>query len=84
MEPQAAPLQPAPTILQETLVFEVPLTVAVNCWLPPMTTLTAAGVTLTEIGPAMLTVALPDFVLSATEVAVILTWFGVGALLGAV
>jgi hypothetical protein len=84
MEPHAAPLQPAPTTLQETPVFEVPLTVAVNCWVPPITTWTAAGAMFTDIGPLMLTVALADLVLSATEVAVIVTWFGVGALPGAV
>ena len=39
---------------------------------------------LTDIGALMLTIALPDLVLSAMEVAVTLTWFGEGALLGAV
>jgi len=42
------------------------LTTAITIW-------TAAGAILTEIGPVMLTVALPDLVLSATEVAVTLT-----------
>jgi hypothetical protein len=31
MVPQLVPLQPLPETAQETLVFEVPLTVAVNC-----------------------------------------------------
>ena len=83
-EPQAAPLQPMPATLHDTAVFVVPLTVAENCLLLPMTTWTATGSMLTDIVSLMLTVALPDLVLSATEIAVTLTWFGVGALLGAV
>jgi len=49
-----------------------------------MTTSAVAGETLTDIGPERVTVALPDLVLSATEVAVTITWFGVGGLPGAV
>jgi len=39
---------------------------------------------LTEIGSLMVTVAWPDLELSATEVAVTVTWSGVGATPGAV
>jgi hypothetical protein len=49
-----------------------------------MTTSAVAGETLTDIGPERVTVALPDLVLSATDVAVTVTWFGFGALAGAV
>ena len=84
MVPHAAPLQPEPARLQETLVLEVPVTVAVNCWLLPITTWTESGAMLTETVSLMVTVAWPDLVLSATEVAVIVTWFGEGATLGAV
>ena len=71
--PQAVPLHPVPTTLHETLVLEVPLTVAVNCWLLPITTCADTGAMLTDTGPAMLTVAWPALVLSATEVAVTVT-----------
>jgi len=62
----------------------VPLTVAVNCWLLPITTWTESGAMLTEIGSLMVTVAWPLLVPSETEVAVTVTEFGVGATLGAV
>jgi hypothetical protein len=84
MLPQAAPLQPVPVTLQETLVLEMPLTVAVNCWLPPITTCAETGAMLTDTGPLTVTVAWPVLALSATEVAVTVTWFGVGTVPGAV
>ena len=67
-----------------TAVFEVPLTVALNCWLVLITTCAVAGETLTETGPVTLTVALADFVESATDVAVTVTCRGFGGLAGAV
>jgi hypothetical protein len=70
--------------LHDTAVFVVPVTVAVNCWLPPIVTWAPGGAMLTDIAWTMLTVALPALVESATEVAVILTWFGVGTVPGAV
>lgn len=42
-EPQAAPLQPEPLKLQFTLVFELPVTVALNCCVAPLTTLALVG-----------------------------------------
>jgi hypothetical protein len=62
----------------------MPVTAAENCWLPPTTTCTETGDILTETGPAIVTIALPDLALSATDVAVIFTRFGAGTLAGAV
>jgi hypothetical protein len=70
MVPQDVPLQPLPTTLQETPVLEVPRTVVENCWLPPITTSTAVGEIYTDTGPVISTVARPDLLPSATEVAV--------------
>jgi hypothetical protein len=71
-------------MLQVTLVFDVLLTVAVNSWVVPITTWAVDGETDTEIGRIIVTDAVPDFVGSATEVAVINTSAGVGAVAGAV
>ena len=43
MVPHAAPLQPAPLILQVTAAFELPVTVAVNCWFAPAVTVVLLG-----------------------------------------
>jgi hypothetical protein len=82
--PHAVPLQPLPVTLHETALLDVPLTVAENWWEPPMTTCAELGEMLTEIGPLMVTVAVPDFEGSATEVAVTDTWGDVGETDGAV
>ena len=82
--PQAAPVQPLPTMLQVTAVFVVPRTVAANCCLPPMINCAAAGATVTEMGTVIVTDAVLDFVESATEVAVTDIWGGLGAAAGAV
>ena len=71
--PQAVPVQPLPATLHETLVLEVPPTVAMNCWLLPITTCAETGAMLTDTGPIMVTVARPDLVPSATEVAITVT-----------
>ena len=69
MVPHAAPEQPAPVRLHVTLVFEVPVTVAVNCCWPPARTVAVFGETLTATGGTIVTVAVPDFVGSANDVA---------------
>jgi hypothetical protein len=67
------------TVLSET----VPETVAENCEVPPVVTDIADGVMLTEFttGAETVTLAVPDFVVSAALVAVIVS---VPALAGAV
>ncbi len=84
MVPQVAPLQPAPERLQETAVFVVPVTVAVNCRCAPVTTFAVVGETETATGGATVTVAEADLVTSACEVAVTVTVAGLGTALGAV
>ena len=41
---------PTPLTLHVTLVLEAPITVAVNCWVPPVITLDVLGDTKTAIG----------------------------------
>jgi len=84
MVPQAPPLQPAPETDHVTAEFAVPVTVAVNCCCVPVVTLTVAGDTETATGGITVTVALPDFVWSACEVAVTVTVAGFGMIAGAV
>ncbi len=72
---------------QLTAVFELPLTVAVNCWVPKLETVGATGETLTvtfEADGVTVIDADPDFVVSATEVAVTVTKAGFGTVAGAV
>jgi len=45
MVPHTAPLQPAPLTPQVTDVFELPVTVAVNCWVAPAVTVVLVGET---------------------------------------
>jgi hypothetical protein len=60
-----------PVAVHVTAVFEVPETVAVNCWVCPGCKVALVGETLTEItGTLIVTLADADFVVSATEVAV--------------
>jgi ribosomal protein S9 len=82
--PQVAPLHPAPLTLQVTAVFLVPVTVAVNCCCSPAKTLAVVGEIVTTTGGMMVTIALADFVVSATEVAVTVTCGGLGTAAGAV
>jgi hypothetical protein len=61
---------------QVTAGLLVPLTVAVNCWLPPPLKLAVAGLTFTETtcaGGFKVTVALADLEVSACEVAFTIT-----------
>jgi hypothetical protein len=69
MVPLAAP----PATLQVTAVLVVPVTVAVNCWVCPTPTLAVDGETDTLTLCVMVIVAEADTVVSAAEVAVIVT-----------
>jgi hypothetical protein len=78
-----------PFTIHVTAVFALPVTAAVNCWVPKFATLATAGdtVTVTVVGAAVgvtITVADPDFVVSLWEVAEIVTCAGVGTEAGAV
>ena len=77
-------MQPLPAMLHDTAEFDVPMTVAVNCWWPPVSSCAVAGETVTETGGTTVTEAVADFVGSATEVAVIDTCGGLGTVDGAV
>ena len=72
--------------LQVTFVLGVFCTVAVNCCAPFTGTLADVGdtETLTGGGGVTVTMAVPDLVESATEVAVTVTVAGVGTVAGAV
>jgi hypothetical protein len=68
-------------------MLAAPFMDAVNCCVPKSGTLAAAGVTLTEAeatAAVVVTVADPDFVLSACDVAVTVTCGGLGTVAGAV
>lgn len=55
---------------QVTAVFELPVTVEVNCCVAPVERVALVGLIATEItGAETVTVALPDLLLSATLVA---------------
>jgi hypothetical protein len=84
MVPQDAPEQPEPLRLQVTLVLDVPVTLAVNCFWVPATTWADAGDTVTATGGITVTVAVFDLLGSATVVAVTDTCAGEGTAAGAV
>jgi hypothetical protein len=65
-------------------VFDVPVTVAVNCCVLPVRTCAATGEIVTETGGTIVTEAVPDFVESAAEVAVTVIRAGLGIAEGAV
>ena len=71
---------------QVTAVFDVPVTVAVNCCVPFAATVAGEGetLTLTMAGETMTTAADADFVESACETAVTVTVLGFGTFAGAV
>jgi hypothetical protein len=83
MVPQFAPLQPAPDTTHETLVLDVPVTVALNCCLLPAVIDTLVGVTLTETLFPIATLADADWLGAATLVATTVTLAGEGATAGA-
>ena len=78
-----APEQPLPFRLHVTLVSDIPVTVAVNCWVFRITTCAEMGDTLTPTGGRMVTLADADLVESATEVALTTTCAGLGGVAGA-
>jgi len=85
--PHAEPVQPPPETLQVTAVLVVPVTVAANCCVFPVCTEADVGLMLTATGTGgglIETVALADFVGSATDVAVTAMEFGLGGDAGAV
>jgi len=51
MVPQAAPLQPGPLTLQVTALFELPVTVAVNCRIALTATVVLFGDTVIATAP---------------------------------
>jgi hypothetical protein len=76
-------VQPDPLTIHVTAVLVVPVTVAVNCWV--VLTLMDADVGETVIATGVIvTAAAADLVLSACEVTVTVTVFGLGAVPGAV
>ena len=75
-----------PFTCQVTAALELPVTVAVNCWVRKSETDAVAGSTETctaELDTTV-TVAEPDLVVSAWEVAVTVTFAGLGTVAGAV
>ena len=71
--------------VQVTPVFpKPPVTVAVNCWVLPAESETVVGATVTLKGGVRVTVAVADFVPSATLVAVTVTVWGELIVAGAV
>jgi hypothetical protein len=58
-----------PVADQVTVVFVLPLTVAVNCWVPPVSSEVETGEIDTATGALAVTVAEADLVASATLVA---------------
>jgi len=71
-------------MLHDTAVFDVPVTVAVNCWWPPVRSCAVVGEIVTATGGIIVTDAVLDFVGSAAEVAVTDTCGGLGTAEGAV
>jgi hypothetical protein len=84
MPPQVVPLQPLPEILQTTTGLAPPVTLALNCTCPPGFTCAELGVTLIVVAALRLTVAVPDWLGAATDVALTVTVGGLGGVLGAV
>ena len=82
--PQVAAEQPAPLRLHVTAVFEVPVTVEVNCCVFPAIICAVVGEIFTTTGGRMVTVADAALEESATDVAVTVTCAGVGTVPGAV
>jgi len=82
--PQADPLHPVPERLQVTAVFVELATVAVNCCFAPTSSSTAVGDMVIPSGGTIVTVAVADLEVSATEVAVTEILAGFGTAEGAV
>src|ERR1700683_24866 len=86
MAPQPPPEQPSPESVQVTPLAAVSfVTVAVNCAVPRVATLALAGLTDTMMaGDVSVIVDVADWVTSVTDVAVMVTVFGLGVVAGAV
>ncbi len=82
--PQVTPLHPEPVTLHNTTVLDVPVTVAVKETCPPSFTCVDVGDTAIVTAAPMPTVAVPDWVGAATEVALTVTAAGLGGVAGAV
>jgi hypothetical protein len=84
--PQEEPLQPAPITLHATAEFDVPVTVAVNEFVPAVGTEALVGLMLskTAVAATRVTLAEADLVGSDTLVTVTLRVAGEGTLAGAV
>jgi hypothetical protein len=81
MVPQSLPEHPVPDTLQPTLVFAVPVTVAVKRCLSPTTNLAVEGETVTPTVNELPIKILdePDWLKSASDVAIAVTIGGLGA-----
>ena len=66
-------MHPLPATPHDTAVFDVPVTVAVNCWLLPVCNCAVTGEIATETDGTIVTDAVADLVGSAAEVAVMET-----------
>ena len=75
-----------PSTDQVTVVFALPVTVAVNCWVWPFVIALRPGLTdtATPVAAVTVTVAVPDFVGSAADTALTVTVAGEGTAAGAV
>ena len=82
--PQPDPEHPVPLTLQVTPVLAVPVTLAVNCCVCPSPTFAVVGEMLMPTFSATVTLALPDLLESAEDVAVTVTNGGSGGVDGAV
>lgn len=86
IEPHEPPTHSIPLIPQVTDVFEVPVTLALNCCCPMGARTTWLGETATETveGEPIVRVEVAVAVTSAREITVTVTVDGVGAFVGAV
>ena len=84
--PHVDAAQPTPLKPQLTAVLLEPLTAAVNCCRVPMLRDGSLGetVTLMAVGAAMVTIVDPEIAPFESEVAVTVTVFGLGTVVGAV
>ena len=64
MVPHAAALQPDPFKLQVTALLEVPVTVAVNCWVAPDVTVVLVGDTAIATAPAAATLRVAELLVA--------------------
>ena len=81
--PQATPLHPAPLTLQVTAIFELPVTLALNCCVVPVAMESPLGLTITATTFTTVTFTAADLVESAALTAVTVTPAGEGAIGGA-